>query len=42
VVDGMYAHEDDGVRQALERDYDLLEEVLVLRVYRRRRDTGPP
>ena len=42
VVDVMYAHEDDGVRQALERDYDLLEEALVLRVYRRRRDTGPP
>lgn len=42
VVDGMFSHEDDGVRQALEHDYELVDEVLVLRVYRRRGDAGAP
>jgi hypothetical protein len=33
---------NDGVRQALEHDYELVDQVLVLRVYPRRRDPGAP
>ncbi len=42
VIDGLWAHEDDPVRRRLERDYDLVAESLVLRVYRRRPESAAP
>ena len=42
VVDAMYAHADDPVRQRIERDYELVAESLVLRIYRRRPESSAP